>query len=222
MSQAYKIFGKRFLLIALLAFFTAIGHMLWSYVTDRTQGDEDFEFAINMFLITSFFLPSLLLGFSYIRLSDLADISDLADEKVISLPKLGMAAFWLLCIGLALLVLAIFMFSPTTNNHSSSWAIDLSMSGVHLAGLAFFLGSISVIHTLYKLRKDEKAARKIPWLFWSLIIIFCIVFVIALPIFAGAITMLLTDRNFNTTFFSPAGGGDPVIFSASALVSFPF
>ena len=24
--------------------------------------------------------------------------------------------------------------------------------------------------------------------------------------------MLLTDRNFNTTFFNPAGGGDPVLY----------
>ena len=24
--------------------------------------------------------------------------------------------------------------------------------------------------------------------------------------------MLLTDRNFNTTFFDPLGGGDPILF----------
>jgi len=35
---------------------------------------------------------------------------------------------------------------------------------------------------------------------------------LSLPVLAGAITILLTDRNFNTSFFDPRGGGDPVLY----------
>jgi cytochrome c oxidase subunit 1 len=33
-----------------------------------------------------------------------------------------------------------------------------------------------------------------------------------MPVLAGAVTMLLTDKYFGTSFFSAAGGGDPVMF----------
>ncbi len=38
-----------------------------------------------------------------------------------------------------------------------------------------------------------------------------ILLVTSLPVLAGAITMLLTDRNFNTSFFDPSGGGNPIL-----------
>ena len=31
--------------------------------------------------------------------------------------------------------------------------------------------------------------------------------------------MLLTDRNFNTSFYDPAGGGDPVLYQHLFLTS---
>ena len=71
--------------------------------------------------------------------------------------------------------------------------------------------AINIITTLVNMRAPGQSLHKMPLFVWamlaqSVIIILCI------PVLAGALTMILTDRNFNTAFYDPAGGGDPVLY----------
>merc|ERR1719288_130430 len=90
-------------------------------------------------------------------------------------------------------------------------SVDFTIFSLHLAGVSSLLGAVNFITTVLNLRTLGILIDRMPLFPWA-VFITAILLLLSLPVLAGAITILLTDRNFNTSFYDPRGGGDPLLY----------
>ncbi|HUS25541.1 MAG TPA: cytochrome c oxidase subunit I [Candidatus Binatia bacterium] len=138
----------------------------------------------------------------------------------LALPRVNNWGFWILPFAFTLLLSGLFMpggapaggwtmYPPLVLQMSSSF--PFLIFAVHLMGISSITGAINVAVTILNMRAPGMTLLRMPLFVWTWLIT-AYLLIAVMPVLAGAVTMLLTDKYFGTSFFSAAGGGDPVMF----------
>jgi cytochrome c oxidase subunit 1 len=134
--------------------------------------------------------------------------------------RMNNLSFWLLIPAALMIVMSFFvpggapsagwtLYAPLTLQMGMS--MDMAIFALHIMGASSIMGSINIIVTVLNMRAPGMTLMKMPIFCWAWLIT-AYLLIAVMPVLAGAITMTLTDRHFGTSFFNPAGGGDPVMF----------
>ena len=138
-----------------------------------------------------------------------------------ALPRMNNFSFWLLPAAFGMLVSTLFsegggpnfgwtFYAPLSTTYAPE-SVTFFIFAVHLMGISSIMGAINIIATILNLRAPGMTLMKMPLFVWTWLIT-AFLLIAVMPVLAGVVTMMLMDIHFGTSFFSAAGGGDPVLF----------
>jgi cytochrome c oxidase subunit 1 len=138
-----------------------------------------------------------------------------------ALPRMNNWSFWILPPTFLLLASTLFMeggapaagwtfYAPLSTTYAGP-SVTFFIFSIHVLGLSSIMGSINIIATVMNMRAPGMTYMKMPLFVWTWLIT-AFLLVAVMPVLAGCVTMMLMDVHFGTSFFSAAGGGDPVLF----------
>jgi cytochrome c oxidase subunit 1 len=140
-------------------------------------------------------------------------------------PLLNSISYWLFLVSGLIMVSSFHVAGGAANSGWTSYAplsstesFNLTRQGqtlwciaIFINGLASIAGAANYITTIINMRAPGMTMFRLPLTVWALFIT-SILLLLAVPVLGAAATMLCFDLNFDTAFFNPNKGGQPLLW----------
>jgi cytochrome c oxidase subunit I+III len=137
-------------------------------------------------------------------------------------PRLSAYAFWAYFVGGIVFFCSLFfglapaggwfMYPPlTTSTYSPGINEDFWLLGIGFIEISAIAGAIEIIVGILRTRAPGMTLSRMPIFAWAMLV-FALMIVFAFPAVIVATFLLELERAFGWPFFSPGGGGDPLLW----------
>ncbi|MCS6925350.1 MAG: cbb3-type cytochrome c oxidase subunit I [Candidatus Binatia bacterium] len=192
------------------------------FMYDGAMGPEFYNALVTLHgTIMVFFvaMPVLLAAFGNFLIPLMVGAQDMA------FPRLNMLSVWVFALASLVLFVSFFVpggaasagwtgyppLSARVEYTGVGWGLNLWLLALALEFASFLMGGINFLTTAINLRAPGLSMFRLPLFVWMQMIAAVLFMLSVGPLIAGAI-MLLMDRLLGTTFYLPAGGGDPLLW----------
>jgi cytochrome c oxidase subunit I len=138
----------------------------------------------------------------------------------VAFPRLNAYSFWVFALGGLFIYSSVFLggapnggwfgYAPNSTTDPSIGMTFYAL-GLIITGIASTAGAVNLAVTVINMRAPGMTLFRMPPFVWmGLVVQFLLVF--SLPIITVALFQLLFDRRFDTAFFDPTRGGDPILW----------
>jgi len=140
----------------------------------------------------------------------------------VAFPRLNAFSYWVFLFGGLLLNVSFLLNAApnagwfgyanlTSKQFSPGLNVDFWVIGLQILGVASLAAAINFFVTIVNLRCPGMRMMRMPMFVWMSFIT-QVLLLLAFPVITVALILLMVDRFFGTSFFMPAGGGDPVLW----------
>ena len=140
----------------------------------------------------------------------------------VAFPRLNAFSYWVFLVGGILLNISFITggvpdvgwfgyANISSKDYAPGYGADIWGFSLQILGLSTLIASFNFFITIVNMRAEGMSLFRLPLFIWATLVTQVLI-ILSFPVITVALIFLMFDRTFGTSFFSPSGGGDVILW----------